>query len=161
MVARRIAVRFALDEALPPVLGDPVQLEQVVLNIVVNACDAIDAAEDGPRAFTIRTGQRQPGRLAIAVSDTGVGVKDPELERRRWRADALPIAPAPDSRRARDGQRRREARWQATVGGRSSWRWTVRRKRPAPATLMARVPRSSGSTWGRARCATNLPCRTS
>ena len=77
---RRIAVRFARGEALPAILGDPVQLQQVVLNLVVNACDAIDATEVGPRAILIET-TRVEGYLAIAVRDTGIGVKESELER--------------------------------------------------------------------------------
>ncbi|MGH7390292.1 MAG: sensor histidine kinase [Candidatus Rokuibacteriota bacterium] len=81
MLARRIDVRLVIGEAVPSVLGDPVQLEQVVLNVVVNACEAIDATEGGPRAVTIQTSQPQPDRLAVKVRDTGVGVKDPELER--------------------------------------------------------------------------------
>jgi signal transduction histidine kinase len=79
MLGRRIDVRLALGEA-PPVLGDPVQLEQVMLNVVVNASEAIGAAE-GRREITIRTGQGQSGRLVVEVVDTGVGVKEGELER--------------------------------------------------------------------------------
>ena len=81
MLARLIDVRLVLGEAVPSVLGDPIQLEQVILNVVVNACEATGATEDGPRAITIQTSQPQPGRLAIAVRDTGVGVKEAELER--------------------------------------------------------------------------------
>jgi signal transduction histidine kinase len=80
ILARHIDVRLVLGEAMPSVLGDPVLLEQVVLNVVVNAGEAIGATEDGPRAITILTSQRQSGRLAIEVGDTGVGVKAAELE---------------------------------------------------------------------------------
>jgi signal transduction histidine kinase len=81
ILTRRIDMRCVLEEATPPVLGDPVLFEQVVLNVVVNAEEAIGATEDGPRAITIQTRQPQPGRLVIEVRDTGVGVKDAELER--------------------------------------------------------------------------------
>jgi signal transduction histidine kinase len=77
---RSIAVHFAL-EALPPVLGDPVQIQQGVLNLVVNACEAIAAAEDGPRANLIETSLPDPRHLAIAVRDSGIGVKETEPER--------------------------------------------------------------------------------
>ena len=80
MERRRIAVRIARGQALPPVLGDPVQLQQVVLNLVVNACEAIDATEVGPRAILIETTSND-GYLSIAVRDTGIGVKESELER--------------------------------------------------------------------------------
>jgi signal transduction histidine kinase len=80
MLARRIDVRLMLRQGTSPVLGDPVQLEQVVLNVLLNASDAIDAAEHGPRVITILTSQPQAGRLSVEVADTGVGVKDAELE---------------------------------------------------------------------------------
>ena len=78
---RSIAVRLALARDLPPALGDAVQLQQVVLNLLVNACDAIDAAGDGPRQITIETGRGGPALLALAVQDTGIGVKGTELHR--------------------------------------------------------------------------------
>ncbi len=78
---RSIAVRLALARDLPPALGDAVQLQQVVLNLLVNACDAIDAAGDGPRQITIETGRSGPALLALAVRDTGIGVKGTELHR--------------------------------------------------------------------------------
>lgn len=78
---RRIVVRFVRGQALPEVRGDPVQLRQVVLNVVVNACEAIDAAAAGPRAILIETTQPDGGRVAIAVRDSGIGVEESELER--------------------------------------------------------------------------------
>ena len=65
---------------MPLVLGDPVQLQQVLLNLVVNSCEAIDAATVGPRAILIET-TSNVGYLSIAVRDTGIGVKESELER--------------------------------------------------------------------------------
>jgi len=81
LLSRRIDMRLALGQRMSPVLGDPVQLEQVVLNIVVNACDAIAAVEDGPRVITILTWQPEPTRQSIEVVDTGIGVKEADLER--------------------------------------------------------------------------------
>lgn len=81
IMTRRIDVHLALGEGISPVLADPVQLEQVLLNLLVNACDAIGAAGDGPRVITIQSSQSRPDRLAVKVMDTGVGVKDTELER--------------------------------------------------------------------------------
>jgi signal transduction histidine kinase len=80
MERRRIAVRVARGQALPPVLGDPVQLQQVLLNLVINSCEAIDAASVGPRAILIETTSND-GYLSITVRDTGIGVKESELER--------------------------------------------------------------------------------
>ncbi len=80
MERRRIAVRFAPGEALPAILGDVVLLQQVVLNVVINACDAIDATAVGPRTILIET-TGVDGHVAIAVRDTGIGVQESELQR--------------------------------------------------------------------------------
>jgi two-component system sensor kinase FixL len=79
---KRIVIRFSRNEALPPVVGDPVQLQQVVLNLLMNAGEAVAATEDGPRVITIAIDQPQAGRLLLSVRDSGIGVKEPaELER--------------------------------------------------------------------------------
>ena len=80
MLIGRIDIRLVFGEAVPAVSGDPVQLEQVLLNVVMNACEAIGASRDGPRVITIRTRQKRPGRLIVEVADTGVGVEEAELE---------------------------------------------------------------------------------
>ena len=81
MRRKRIAVRSSLAEALPPVLGDAVQLQQVLLNVLLNASEAIAATDGGPREIWITTGRREPDLLNVVVSDTGIGVKDTDLER--------------------------------------------------------------------------------
>jgi signal transduction histidine kinase len=76
-----IVMRFVRDETLPLVLGDPVQLQQVVLNLFINAGEAV-AAIDGVRMVSVDIGRSGPDRLMFSVRDTGIGVKDPaELER--------------------------------------------------------------------------------
>jgi PAS domain S-box-containing protein len=77
---RRIAIRLSRGELLPAVLGDRVLLEQVVLNALVNAGDAIDARENGPRRISVETREGPAGWLEIAVSDTGVGLAEGDLE---------------------------------------------------------------------------------
>lgn len=78
--SRYIDVEFARAEALPAVLGDAVQLRQVVINVLVNAEDAIAFAGSGPRQ--IRIGTRLAGSaVAIAVADTGAGLDARDLER--------------------------------------------------------------------------------
>jgi signal transduction histidine kinase len=72
-----ISIRFSRDETLPPVLGDAVQLQQVVMNLVMNAGEAVAALDDGPRAIDIDTTQRA-GWLTFSVHDNGIGVKDAE-----------------------------------------------------------------------------------
>ena len=82
MEDRGILIRPALAEALPSVLGDPIQLQQVMLNLLMNACDAVTGAESVPHEIQITTTRPAPGRLAITVRDNGIGVKDEaQLER--------------------------------------------------------------------------------
>jgi PAS domain S-box-containing protein len=76
-----ITIRYALGEDLPAVPGDAVQLQQVLLNVLVNAGEAIAATEDGPREITVETRRGAPGQLVFSVRDTGIGVKDPDLDR--------------------------------------------------------------------------------
>jgi C4-dicarboxylate-specific signal transduction histidine kinase len=75
------SVRTELAGDLPRVLGDRVQLQQVVLNLVLNGLEAMHTIVDRPRELAIRT-QREPAdRVRVAVQDSGAGI-DPELENR-------------------------------------------------------------------------------
>lgn len=80
MLDGHIEIRLVSIEAVPAVSGDPVQLEQVLLNVVLNACEAIGANTSGPRVITIETRRSGPDHVTIDVADTGAGVKDAELE---------------------------------------------------------------------------------
>lgn len=75
--------RTVLDLAadLPPVLGDRIQLQQVLLNLLVNGCDAMASRPVDAREITIRT-RPQPDRgVRLTVSDLGHGIPDKDLER--------------------------------------------------------------------------------
>ncbi len=65
---------FAVD--LPTVTGDRVQLQQVILNLVLNAAEAMSGIDDRPRRLVIRT-KRCVDRVCLAVQDSGVGL-DPK-----------------------------------------------------------------------------------
>ncbi|HEY4649186.1 MAG TPA: ATP-binding protein, partial [Gemmatimonadales bacterium] len=82
MLIEGIDIRLVLGDALPAVFGDPVQLEQVLLNVLLNARDAISASSSGhgPRVITIRARQQPPSSVIIEVADTGVGVPKENLE---------------------------------------------------------------------------------
>jgi two-component system, LuxR family, sensor kinase FixL len=76
-----IVMRFVRNETLALVLGDPVQLQQVVLNLLINAGEAV-AAIDDVRVVSVDIDGSGPGQLTFSVRDTGIGVKDPaELEK--------------------------------------------------------------------------------
>jgi C4-dicarboxylate-specific signal transduction histidine kinase len=66
---------------LPAVFGDRVQLQQVVLNILMNAADAVSAMPDAAgRTLTVTTAVAGP-TVSVAVADKGVGISDEDLAR--------------------------------------------------------------------------------
>lgn len=73
-------VEYRLDLAIPlcRVHADAVQLQQVILNLIINACEAM--AESTPRVLTLRTRMPSEGRIHIEVRDTGPGVSEHMLE---------------------------------------------------------------------------------
>ena len=69
----RVVLQLELPDDLPPVKGDRVQLQQVILNLLRNASDAMVAVDDRPRQLMIRT-ERDPGdRVRLTVKDAGEG----------------------------------------------------------------------------------------
>lgn len=70
----RVTVRTSLSGDLPMVFGDRVQLQQVVLNLVANAIDAIDATPSGERDIQIESSKFKTCDVMIKVEDTGVGI---------------------------------------------------------------------------------------
>jgi C4-dicarboxylate-specific signal transduction histidine kinase len=81
LLQRRIEAHFEPGPSLPQVLGDPVQLRQVMLNLLVNAEEAISAADSRPREIQIQTGRTEAGDVTIDVRDSGAGMPETELER--------------------------------------------------------------------------------
>jgi len=79
---RQIQVHFTRAVVLPPVLGDGVQLRQVLINLLRNAEDAIAADGEGPRDIHVETGRSDPGTVWVTVRDSGIGLKEEaDLER--------------------------------------------------------------------------------
>ncbi len=75
-----ISVQTQLSARLVPVPGDRVQLQQVLLNLILNAAEAMDSVEEGPRELLISTEQDQAGVL-VAVRDSGPGIDPAHLDR--------------------------------------------------------------------------------
>jgi len=74
----RIVVRSELADDLPPITGDRVQLQQVILNLLLNASDAMSGVEGRPRQLTVHTERDGGDRVRLTVQDTGMGV-DPKI----------------------------------------------------------------------------------
>jgi two-component system sensor kinase FixL len=79
LLLRRMPITTALSPAIPPVLGDRVQLQQVILNLVINACDAMSTVEPAERELKLTT-VADDECVQIAISDRGVGIPDGQLD---------------------------------------------------------------------------------
>ena len=75
----RVSLRTELAAGLPPVLGDRIQLQQVLLNMVMNGVEALSAVTDRPRELPIRPGTHEPQSIFVAPRDSGIGL-DPQTE---------------------------------------------------------------------------------
>ena len=72
--AHRISVQRDLAAGLPSVFADRVQLQQVMINLIMNAIEAMQAITDRPRKLMIRSYQDDLGQLVVAVKDSGPGL---------------------------------------------------------------------------------------
>jgi PAS domain S-box-containing protein len=77
----RVSVRTRLAPGLNSVWGDRVQLQQVVLNLILNAVEAMDSVEERGRTLSIRTEQRGAAGIVVAVHDSGPGIDPEHLQR--------------------------------------------------------------------------------
>jgi PAS domain S-box-containing protein len=73
-----IGTQLAAD--LPNAVGDPVQLQQILLNLVINGCDAMSANAVDDREILVRTRLAAPGEIEVCVSDQGHGIPPDRLE---------------------------------------------------------------------------------
>jgi PAS domain S-box-containing protein len=81
----RVIVRTDLAGDLPLVTGDRVQLQQVILNLLRNASDAMSTIDDRPRELVIKTERSESDGVRLSVKDTGVGI-DPQIEAKLFEA---------------------------------------------------------------------------
>lgn len=78
--SKNISVRVDTNEDLPEVMGDKVQLQQVILNLVINGFDAMMYQDAGSRELVIQTEQDENNSIHVAVQDTGMGIEEEKLE---------------------------------------------------------------------------------
>jgi signal transduction histidine kinase len=77
----RVSLKQDLPDGLPHVLGDRVQLQQVILNLVMNGIEAIVKQKNGPRELSVVSSNHQPAGVLVAVRDTGEGLDSANLDR--------------------------------------------------------------------------------
>ena len=75
---KRVAVETDLGQDLAPVVGDRVQLQQVVFNLLLNAIEAMDPVVDRPKKLFICSKRASPATVLVEVRDSGTGLKDPD-----------------------------------------------------------------------------------
>jgi C4-dicarboxylate-specific signal transduction histidine kinase len=74
-----VNLQTQLNEQLPTVLGDKVQLQQVVLNLIMNAVEAMHSVR--PRVLKVQTDQSNPGMVRVSIEDTGTGIDPSNIDR--------------------------------------------------------------------------------
>jgi PAS domain S-box-containing protein len=79
--AASVSVHLELSAKLPPVHGHGGQLQQVILNIITNAADAMRAVTDRARVLHVKSAALESNRIMISLEDTGTGIESKDLER--------------------------------------------------------------------------------
>lgn len=80
-VRHGVTIQFNLASGLPPVRGDRIQLQQVVVNLAVNGMEAMAGVRNRQRVLTVRTQRHQSDRAVVMVEDAGVGIEIDNLSR--------------------------------------------------------------------------------
>jgi len=76
-----VSVQVRLAEGVPPIQGDRVQVQQVVLNLILNAVEAMGSVEPGSRELLISAEPRRMNGVLVAVRDSGPGIDPQDVER--------------------------------------------------------------------------------
>jgi signal transduction histidine kinase len=77
----RVSLRLDLESSLPPVYGDRVQLQQVVMNLTMNGIQAMSAVTGRRRELRIRSREHGSDQILIAVEDVGIGIEAANVDR--------------------------------------------------------------------------------
>jgi C4-dicarboxylate-specific signal transduction histidine kinase len=81
VLSHGVSLRTELASPLPPVLGDRIQLQQVVINLLINGVEAMAPVTDRPRDMLIRSQQPEAGQVHVSVQDSGIGIDSETAER--------------------------------------------------------------------------------
>jgi signal transduction histidine kinase len=80
MVRGNISLQLALDEALPPITADRIQIQQVLVNLITNAIQSLRATRRRPRRIAIRSAPVDGHDVLLNVSDNGIGIATGDIE---------------------------------------------------------------------------------
>jgi PAS domain S-box-containing protein len=81
LIGQLVSLRMELATALPMILGDRVQLQQVIINLVMNSIEAMQSVTDRPRELLIRSRQDETRGVLVSVTDCGVGISAENADR--------------------------------------------------------------------------------
>jgi PAS domain S-box-containing protein len=81
LISNQVLLRMELAPALPMILGDRVQLQQVIINLVMNGIEAMQSVTDRPRELVIRSRQDEKQQVLVSVTDCGVGISAENADR--------------------------------------------------------------------------------
>jgi len=79
LLRKRVSLRTVLASDLPPIRGDRIQLQQVIINLIVNAIEAMSEADDGPRELLISTAAEESSGVRVELRDSGPGLSPESL----------------------------------------------------------------------------------
>ena len=79
LVGHKVSLEMELEESVPPVMADRVQLQRVLLNLLSNAIESLDATDDRPRRIAIRSAMLNSRDVLLEVSDTGNGIPPDQI----------------------------------------------------------------------------------
>jgi PAS domain S-box-containing protein len=81
LISQQVSLRTEFAPALPMILGDRVQLQQVIINLVMNGIEAMQQATDRPRELVIRSGLDETQQVLVSVTDCGIGISAENADR--------------------------------------------------------------------------------
>jgi signal transduction histidine kinase len=81
LISHQVSLRMELAPALPMILGDRVQLQQVIINLVMNGIEAMQSVTDRPRELVIRSRLDEKQHVLASVTDCGVGISAENADR--------------------------------------------------------------------------------
>jgi PAS domain S-box-containing protein len=81
LAAQHVTLQLELAPAMPLIIADRVQLQQVIINLVMNGAEAMQAITDRPHTLLIHSYQDEAHRVVVAVKDSGVGIPDGNADR--------------------------------------------------------------------------------